>query len=65
MATRDEALAFLGKQVEVVLERDDHGDRTIARGQLLKLDEGGEFVLLEDDGFCAWCWPALTIRART
>jgi hypothetical protein len=54
--------ALLGKQVEVVLERVEGVPQVVARGQLLRVADSGEFVLLDDAGFCHYAWPMLEIR---
>lgn len=52
---------FLGKRVKVTL---DHGDTkpVIATGQLLGFSDGGDFEILEDDGFVHYCWPLLDME---
>lgn len=66
-----EYCAFLGKQVAVTLDREGtqldgtpYGENKIIRGQLLGIGEGGDFEILEDDGFIHYCWPALHIEER-
>lgn len=56
---------YLGKQVEVLLAIDGDGSKVVARGQLLGFGEGGDFEILEDDGFVHYCWPALEMRERS
>jgi hypothetical protein len=53
------ARALLGKQVVVTL-----GPATIVEGKLLGFGEGGDFEVLEDDGFVHYCWPMLDIEDR-
>lgn len=58
--TVDEIRALLGKRVKVIL--DEHDEGAIATGQLLGFGEGGDFEVLEDDGFIHFCWPMLHIE---
>lgn len=63
MITMDEMRALLGKQVVVTLQREDPPESAVvARGQLLKIADSGEFVVMDDGGFCHYCWPALDMR---
>jgi hypothetical protein len=79
MLSHDQELALLGKQVEAVLDFGDvwvagteFGDavllrkdpEVVARGQLMCFDDGGGIVLLDDNGFLAFCWPRLRMRSR-
>lgn len=50
---------FLGKQVTAKLN-----DGLVTQGQLLGFGEGGDFEILEDDGFIHYCWPMLKIEER-
>lgn len=54
---------LLGKPVRVTLVRPDDqgGPARIVEGKLLAFDEGGECVVLRDDGFVAYCWPMLEV----
>jgi hypothetical protein len=54
--------ALLGQQVEVVL--DTEPKQVVVRGQLLGFGDGGNFEILEDDGFVYHCWPLLEIIPR-
>jgi hypothetical protein len=56
---RDEYRALLGKRVRVTL---NHEEKVITEGQLLGFGEGGDFEILEDDGFVHYCWPMLSIE---
>lgn len=59
----DEARALLGKRVRVHL---DHGDAAlVSEGKLLGIGQGGDFEILEDDGFIHYCWPMLAIEEVT
>lgn len=53
-------VALLGKRVRVVM--DYHDDKAVAEGKLLGFGDGGDFELLEDDGFIHYCWPLLKIE---
>lgn len=53
---------FLGKRVRVVLDRED--ENAVAVGKLLAFDEGGEAVILDEEGFKHWCWPMLEVIAE-
>lgn len=54
-ATRE----LLGKNVRVVLDKDD--PQSIATGVLLAFDDGGGVVVLDEMGFKHYCWPMLDI----
>ena len=44
------------------------GDRTeavISEGKFLGFGQGGEFEVIEDDGFVHYCWPMLDIEEVT
>lgn len=56
-----EARALLGQQVEVVLDRAI--PEAVIRGQLLTVETSGEVVIRTEDGFTAYAWPMLEIRA--
>lgn len=58
----NDARALLGKQVRVTLSRPPNRI-TIAEGQLLGFSDGGDFEILQDDGFVHYCWPMLDIEA--
>lgn len=60
--------AMLGKRVRVFLNMPQPGDRTeavIAEGQLIGFGQGGDFEIIEDDGFVHYCWPMLDIEEVT
>jgi hypothetical protein len=58
-------VTLLGREVEVVLDRDGDGDgeSAVARGKLLRVSAMGEVVLADEMGDVLWCWPALEVRA--
>jgi hypothetical protein len=56
--------ALLGRQVEVVLNRDGEM-QTVARGQMLGYGEMGEVTLLDGVGDVLRCWPMLEVREVT
>ena len=56
------AIDLLGEQVVVFLTRPPHDEQSIARGQLLKVADSGEVVVMDDMGFCHYAWPMLDIR---
>lgn len=59
----NEARTLLGKRVKVTLVRpEDDTPWTIAVGQLLGFGDGGDFEILQDDGFVHYCWPMLDIE---
>jgi len=64
----DYARSLLGQQVRVTLGYEPLGDErgipTVAEGKLLGFGQGGDFEILEDDGFVHYCWPALKIEPR-
>lgn len=47
---------LLGKHVQVTLD-----ENVIVTGQFLGFGDGGDFEILEDDGFVHHCWPLLSI----
>lgn len=51
------ARKLLGKQVRVTL-----GNAPVVTGRLLGFGEGGDFEVLEADGFIHYCWPMLDIE---
>jgi hypothetical protein len=57
------AMSLLGRQVKVYLSRDHEDPATVAVGQLLAIDEGGQIVVRDDMGFVHYCWPLLGIEA--
>lgn len=76
----DYARSLLGQQVRVILDRTgdtpwipdmdnlpgtvvEHED-VVTEGILLGFGEGGDFEILEDDGFVHFCWPMLKIEPR-
>lgn len=56
----EEFKSFLGKRVRVFLTQDE--PVTIVTGTLLAFGDGGDFEILEDDGFVHFCWPMLEIE---
>jgi len=61
----DKMMALLGKRVRVFLNMPQPGDRTeavISEGKFLGFGQGGEFEVIEDDGFVHYCWPMLDIE---
>ena len=64
----DYARSLLGQQVRVTLGHEpdnwDKGIPVITQGKLLGFGQGGDFEILEDDGFVHYCWPALKIEPR-
>lgn len=50
-------LSLLGKRVRVKLDAE-----VLVIGQLLGFGQGGDFEILEDDGFVHYCWPMLEIE---
>lgn len=50
---------LLGKNVRVLIDVDND---VWVEGQLLKFDDGGEFMLRDEMGFTHWCWPALNVQ---
>lgn len=66
----DYARSLLGQQVRVVVSYEDsegdvdRGIPVITEGKLLGFGQGGDFEILEDDGFVHYCWPMLKIERR-
>jgi len=68
----DYARSLLGQQVRVVMDYTDGTTHTveeqglpvITEGTLLGFGDGGDFEILEDDGFVHYCWPMLKIERR-
>lgn len=72
--------SLLGQQVRVTLDKADDGPRAeddgdipgdgpphenvITEGLLLAFGDGGDFEILEDDGFVHYFWPMLKIEPR-
>ena len=52
---------LLGRQVEVVLNRDGP-ETVVAQGTLLRYSAMGECVVADDMDDVHWCWPMLEIR---
>lgn len=62
MSTADEwdkARGLLGQEVRIMLDPED--EHAVAEGQLLSIDEGGGFVVLDDLGMKHYCWPLLKV----
>jgi|HubBroStandDraft_2_1064218.scaffolds.fasta_scaffold1400396_1 hypothetical protein len=49
--------ALLGKRVRVKLD-----DNVVQEGQFLGFGDGGDFELLQDDGFVYHAWPMLSVE---
>lgn len=60
----NEVKALLGKRVYVRLGEHE-GKPVITTGQLLGFGDGGDFEILEDDGFVHYCWPMLEVEEVT
>ena len=67
--TFDKARSLLGKRVQVSLTHVEVIEGTtevkpavITVGTLLAFGDGGDFEILEDDGFVHFCWPLLDIE---
>lgn len=61
--TYDKVRDLLGQRVKAFLTYpDENGTATIAVGTLIGFGQGGDFELLEDDGFVHYCWPLLDIE---
>lgn len=58
------ARSLLGKQVRVTLSLEKAAVATITEGKLIGFGDGGDFEVLEDDGFVHYCWPMLNIDPR-
>lgn len=56
MGPLSEVGQLLGRRVRVTLDTS-----VIVTGQLLGFGEGGDFEILEDDGFVHYCWPMLDV----
>lgn len=52
---------LLGKTVRVTLATNEDGTKVISEGTLLGFGQGGDFEILEEDGFVHYCWPMLEI----
>ena len=57
MTEIQDARAFLGKRVNVGI-----GYQVAIAGKLLSFGDGGDLVILGDDGFMHYAWPMLEIR---
>lgn len=63
----EDARALLGKRVKVTLaypamDEEIGTPNTIAVGTLVGFGDGGDFEILEDDGFLHYCWPMLEVE---
>lgn len=56
------ATSMLGKTVRVTLATNEDGTKVISEGVLIGFGEGGDFEILEEDGFVHFCWPMLEIE---
>ncbi len=64
----DHPRSLLGKQVEVLLQREGpqgQPAQVVARGQLLAFEDSGQVAVEDDMGFVHYCWPMLEIRPLT
>lgn len=52
---------LLGKQVEIVLEREGKDPRIITKGKLLAWSTFGECMVETPSGEVVYCWPMLSI----
>lgn len=61
--TYDDVRALLGQRVKAFLTyENEQGTAEIAVGTLIGFGQGGDFEILEDDGFVHYCWPLLDIE---
>lgn len=66
--TYDDVRVLLGQRVKVTLsypEMDEQRENlapVISVGTLIGFGQGGDFEILEDDGFVHYCWPLLDIK---
>jgi len=59
----DDVRALLGKKVRVTLNRGSgEHPATVTTGTLLGFGDGGDFEILEANGFMHYCWPLLDIE---
>lgn len=61
----NEMRTLLGKQVKVTLDYGTYspgGKAVIVTGKLLAFGDGGDFEVLEEDGFVHYCWPLLDME---
>ncbi len=58
----DEIRSYLGRRVRVTLTDIRETPASIAEGIFLGIGDGGDFEILEDDGFVHYCWPLLNIE---
>jgi hypothetical protein len=61
-ATLARARSLLGQRVKATLAIGD-APITIATGRLLRISDGGEMAIEDDNGFVNYCWPMLDIAA--
>jgi hypothetical protein len=52
---------YLGQRVRVFYGRDEGGDSLVLIGKLLEFSDGGDFTVLDDNGFVHYCWPMLEV----
>lgn len=62
MTEFDTMVSYLGKQVRVRLTNDYDKNQVHYEGTLLAIEQTGQCVLRMDDGFSAYCWPALEME---
>lgn len=53
---------LLGQRVKVTYAQEDGQEKRIAVGTLLAFGDGGDFEIVDDDGFVHYCWPMLEVR---
>jgi len=67
--TNPQIRALLGKRVTVILDEGGYPDpkspAVIVTGKLIGFGQGGDFEILEDDGFVHYCWPMLGVEEVT
>ena len=66
LPTDETVKALLGERVRVTIndgKSEVGGPAVITTGQLIGFGQGGDFEILEDDGFIHYCWPMLDIEA--
>lgn len=58
----EEIRSFLGQRVRISYSQDNGQFREVSVGTFIGFSEGGDFEILEDDGFVHFCWPLLHIE---
>ena len=59
------ARSLLGQQVRVALDLKDGACAPVTEGKLIGFGDGGDFEILDDEGFVHYCWPMLRIEPRS